>query len=206
MGSSGHAFIAHTKALSPRAQPKDGGYGAPPHPLAVRAGQLYWPRAAGKRRVLVVTRVQRQRVTMAALERRDALVHVTLSRVLALRADDQGRHYQFQGFLPRRYQTLAYVWSTDDREAVLCVPEWHPRRAARLAVRLLPENARRSGTWVRVRCDLSASSAARLQLADLVATPEPDRQSTHPPALTDPADLRLASLERPSSPMTDADP
>jgi hypothetical protein len=183
MGSSGHAFIAHTKALSPAAQPKDGGYGAPPHPVTIRAGQRYWPRAASRRAVLVVRRVERERVLLGTPENRQGTVRVTRTGLLAVRSDGQGRHYQFQGFAPRRYVTRAYVWSVDDREAVLCVPEWHPRRPVRLPARLVPADGRRAGTWLRARCDLSASSAGRLQLADLMAGAEPEPGSVLVPAL-----------------------
>jgi hypothetical protein len=183
MGSSGHAFIAHTKALSPAAQPKDGGYGPPPHPVTVRSGQRYWPRAAHRREVLVVQRAERERIIMGRLDTRRALVRVTPARLLAVRPDGQGQHYQFQGFSPRRYATWAYVWSIDDREATLCLPEWHPRRAVHLPARLLPAEGRRVGAWLRARCDLSASSAGRLQVADLFAAAEPEAGSVMAPAL-----------------------
>jgi hypothetical protein len=65
MGSAGHAFIAHTKALSPRTQSKDGGYGAPPHPRAGRAGQLYWSRSGRRREVMAVRRLERDRAVIS---------------------------------------------------------------------------------------------------------------------------------------------
>jgi hypothetical protein len=183
MGSPGHAFIAHTKSLSPRAQPKDGGYGPPPHPLVIRPGQRYWPRAARRRAVLVVRRVERERAVMDHPDHQQAPVRVTLARLLAPRADGQGRNYQFQGFSPRRYATCAYVWSVDGAEAVLCLPEWHPYRPVRLPLRLLPSDGRRDGAWLRLRCDLSASSAGRLQVADLVTWGSPELESILSPAL-----------------------
>jgi hypothetical protein len=183
MGSVGHKFIAHTKALSPRAQSKDGGYGSPPHPRIVRTGQCYWPRSARRRDVLIVRRVLDERVMLDRLDRREAPVRLSRARLLVVRADGQGRYYQFQGFLPRRYPTTAYVWSVSDTEAVLCLPEWHPSRPVRLPPRLLPADALTAGSWLRLRCDLSASSAGRLQVADLVAAPEPAVDSIAPPAL-----------------------
>ncbi len=183
MGSPGHAFIAHTKALSPLAQCKDGGYGPPPHPLSVRAGQRYWPRAASVREVLLVGRVARGRASVTAVENRRVRRSLAVARLLAIRADGQGRHYQFQGFSSRRYRAYAYVWALEDREAVLCVPEWHPRRPVRLPARLLPPSTGYAGAWVLASCDLSASSAARLQLADLVPSTEPPAGTLYPPAL-----------------------
>jgi hypothetical protein len=186
MGSPGHAFIAHTKALSPRAQPKDSGYGLPPHPLAARAGQLYWQRAARTRRVLVVRRLQDDRVVMGTSDDRRAVSTVAAGRLLKTRADGQGLHFQFQGYAPGRYMTSAYVWSVAGDEAVLCLPEWHAGRPVRLFTRLLPATARRAGAWLRLRCDLSASSGARLQPSDLVVAIEPAR--VHRPALHGRAD------------------
>jgi hypothetical protein len=184
MGSSGHAFIAHTKALSPRAQAKDGGYGPPPHPRLARPGQRYWPRAARRREVMILRRVDGEHALMERPGSRQAPVRVTLARLLAVRADGQGRHYQFHGFAPRRYVTPAYVWSLGDAEAVLCLPEWHPGRAVRLPVRLLPPDARHAGAWLRARCDLSASSAGRLQVADLTSSAEPIQGSIAAAAIT----------------------
>ena len=159
------------------------GYGPPPHPLGVRAGQRYWPRAASVREVLVVARVAGGRASVTAVENRRVRRSLAVARLLAIRADGQGRHYQFQGFLSRRYRAHAYVWALEDREAVLCVPEWHPSRPVRLPARLLPASAVYAGAWVFASCDLSASSAARLQLADLVSTTEPPACAVHPPAL-----------------------
>jgi hypothetical protein len=172
MGPSGHAFIAHTKALSPRAQPKDGGYGLPPHPLSARAGQVYWPRGARTRRLLVVRSVRESRVVIAPADDRRAATTISIRRLMATRADGQGLHFQFQGFAPRRYDTNAYVWSMDADEAVLCLPEWHAGRPVRMPARLLPPAARHGGAWLKLRCDLSASSAARLQPSRLTVAAE----------------------------------
>jgi hypothetical protein len=182
MGSSGHAFIAHTKALSPRAQCKDGGYGPPPHPGRARPGQRYWSRRGRRRSVLIVTRVERAQALVVDLARERVPVPVSLSRLLAVRGDGQGRHYQFQGFSPHRYPTIAFVWSRVGSEAILCLPEWHPRRPVRVPARLLPDPGRHEGNWLTLTCDLSASSAGRLQPADFALAAEPDRTYA-PPAL-----------------------
>jgi hypothetical protein len=171
MGSAGHAFIAHTKALSPRAQHKDGGYGAPPHPLVARAGQRYWARTATRRTVLLVQRVERERVVLQRLGEKGPSTRITIRRLLEVREDGQGRHYQFQGFTPRRYKTHACVCRIEDSDAILCLPEWHPRRPVRLPLRLLPPPAQAENAWLELRCDLGASSAARLQPSDLAEAP-----------------------------------
>jgi hypothetical protein len=168
MGSAGHAFIAHTKALSPPAQCKDGGYGLPPHPRSARAGQRYWPRADRVRDVLVVRRIDGDRVVVTGVEDR-VRRSLAVRRLLALRDDGQGRYYQFQGFLSRRYQTLVNVRTFVDDEVILRLPEWHPERDVHLPKRLLPAGSQYPGAWLTAFCDLSASSAARLQLADFEA-------------------------------------
>lgn len=182
MGSSGHKFIAHTKALSPRASASGGGFGLPPHPLEIRTGQRFFPRSGERRVAFDVVRVRGDKVT---IRREDgALVRALgLARLLAVGSDGQGKAYQFLGFLPRRYRTVAYVAAVDERDAVLCLPEWHPGRPVRYFPALLPEGARAPGAWITVRCDLSAPSGARLQLADLAAAPAPAPGTVHVPAL-----------------------
>ncbi len=111
MGASGKKLRGHgqrTKTTSPPLQIKDG-YGRPPHPLLVRAGQVYWPRKAGtRRRQFRVTRtlaagtVHARRTDGA----REALA-VTSARLLATDTDGNGRHYSFIGWTPRRYKTWA---------------------------------------------------------------------------------------------------
>jgi hypothetical protein len=181
MASAGHAFIAHTKGLSPAAQTKDGEYGLPPHPLIVRAGQRYWSRGSRRREVLVVERVVGERVIVSILGDRRQRTSLAVTGVLATREDGQGRNYQFQGFSPKRYDTHAYVAAVEGPEAVLYVPEWHPRRRVRLPSRLLPATRRNTGGWLALRCDLSASSAARLQPSDLRPCEDPGARLAHRP-------------------------
>lgn len=181
MASSGHRFIAHTKALSPRAGAATGVHGLPPHPLAARPGQRYWPRA-GARRVAFDLR----RVTGAQAhgerESGGVPVAVKLPRLLAVRdADGQGRWYQFLGYKPRRYKAVAQVVARDERLAVLCVPDWHPRRGVPLFTTLLPAGAQEPGDWLALTCDLSAPSGARLQPSGLVAIAAPDPATVHAP-------------------------
>jgi hypothetical protein len=183
MASAGHAFISHTKGLSPRAQVKDGGYGSPPHPLAVRPGQRYWPRRGGRKVPLLVRRVAGEHAHGVRLDDSAAPVRIPLTRLLSARADGQGRSYQFQGFASRRYTTQAYVcWREEDR-VVLCLPEWHPLRPVSIFASLVPADARREGAWLSLRCDLAAPNASRLQLADLTPGGDPGPDLVHRPGV-----------------------
>jgi len=184
MGSAGHKFIAHTKGLSPRVGAATDAYGLPPHPLQARPGQRYWSRTGSRRAAFDVKRVAGDQAH-GQREAGGVNVTVTLPRLLAVRdEDDQGRWYQFLGCLPRRYKTFAQVVDRDERLAVLCVPEWHPRRPALLFTRLLPPGADAPGAWVGLTCDLSAPSGSRLQPSGLVAVAPPDATVCHASALT----------------------
>lgn len=151
----------------------DGGHGSPPHPLTARPGQRYWPRTGRRRRPFVVRRVEGTHATGTRLEGQRDAVRVSLARLLETRADGQGRYYQFQGFVSRRYVTWAYVARIDQPHAVLYIPEWHPGRPVALRLSLLPREAREPGTWLSLRCDLSASTPARLQPSHLGVTRDP---------------------------------
>lgn len=187
MGSSGHAFLAHTKALSPAASARDGGWGAPPHPLEVRPGQRYWPRAGRRKRVFVVKRVSGEAVVVQRLDGAEERGRVTRARLLAVRDDGQGRHYAFGGCVPRRYASHATVAAIDGEEAVLVVPEWHPARPVRMPLRLLPLGSATPGAWFRVDADLGAPSAARLQLSGFTAVADPGAERVHRPRWEPPA-------------------
>jgi hypothetical protein len=183
VGSAGHAFISHTKALSPSSQVKDAGYGLAPHPLAARPGQRFWPRGGRRRRPFVIRRVHRQHGLGVRLDGNREPVRVSLARLLEVREDGQGRHYQFHGFTSRRYDTWAQVCRIEDGQAVLCVPEWHPRRPVRLPVSLVPEPGRSAGVWLRLRCDLSAPTAARLEPSDLTPGYDPGPGTVRRPSI-----------------------
>jgi hypothetical protein len=173
MGGTGHAFISHTKALSPRPGVSDGGYGPPPHPLVARPGQRYWPRRGRRRRGFDVKRVAGEEVVGARVDGNREGVVVTLERLLARREDGQGAHYQLEGYRSRSYSTFAYVHAIGDGEAVLCLPEWHPQRPVSLFPSLIPEPARFPGAWLTLRCDLSAWSAARLEPSSIEPAQDP---------------------------------
>ena len=180
MGGSGHAFISHTKGLSPASQVKDAGYGSPPHPLDARRGQRFWPREGRRKRPFAIKRIDGTHAIGVRLDGNGETVRVSLARLLEPREDGQGLHYQFHGFSPSRYATWAQVWRVDDRQAVLCVPEWHPGRPVRLPKRLVPGTA---GAWLRLRCDLSAPTAARLEPSDLTVDADPGPATVHRPSL-----------------------
>jgi hypothetical protein len=182
MGSAGHKFIAHTKSLSPRAQNNGAGYGLPPHPLAVRPGQRFWPRSGTSKRELTVRAIKGDRI-VGRHDGATAAVTVARSRLLLARDDGQGRWFQFQGFVSRRYPTVAHVHAVDERLATLCVPEWHPRRPVRIFRALLPAHADVPGAWLTLVCDLSAPSAARLQPARLAVAEPPSPAAVHAPQL-----------------------
>src|SRR3954471_7972006 len=136
MGASGKKLVgngARNKGKSPPAQSKDGGYGLPPHPLAVRSGQRYVPRRGKfKRPFQVLGRPDAATGTVAARRADGAQQRFTvpIARLLATRPDGQGRYVQFLGFEPRRYRTFATVAAIgEDGHAELVVPEWHPRLA-----------------------------------------------------------------------------
>lgn len=100
-------------------------------------------------------------------------VTVSTARLAQTRPDGQGEHYQFLGWKPGRYLTWATVVTDGSSSATLALPEWHPERPVRFPSRLLPDDARRRGAWLRVRADLSASSAARLNLVPLAKCDAP---------------------------------
>lgn len=108
-------------------------------------------------------------------------VTVNTARLAQTRPDGQGEHYQFLGWKPGRYVTWAMVAADGPSSATLALPEWHPERPVRFPSRLLPDGARRSGAWLRVRADLSASSAARLNLVPLAACDDPGAEACHRP-------------------------
>ncbi len=177
MGAAGkklHGHGARTKARSPAASVSDGGYGAPPHPVRIRAGQRYWPRFGTRRRPIVVCGVDADGVVRARrLDGAGERVRVTAKRLVARRPDGQGRYYQFIAWAPRRYQTWAVVVRADSSETILVLPEWHPARPVRLPSRLLPEGARPMQHWLSLRVDLSVSAAGQLNPAALIVCADP---------------------------------
>jgi hypothetical protein len=166
MGASGKKLPGHgarRKALSPAPSIKDSIYGPRPHPVALRAGQRFWPRAGDRRRGFVLTRVDG---THAHGRREDGdpkPARYAVSRLLAADAEGRGRHFAFTGWTPgRRYRTLARVMAIDGAVATLVVPEWHPGHPVRLPAGLLRGVG--AGDWVGVSADLGATAPAKLQL------------------------------------------
>ena len=114
-----------------------------------------------------------------------------LSRLLAVRADGHGLHYAFLGSASP-LQTFTVVVAIADTEATLILPEWHPARPVAFPARLLPDAARRPGSWLTCTADLSQGRAAWLNVADLTPTADPGPERCHraayePPDLEPPA-------------------
>lgn len=178
-GKKLHGHGARSKARSPAGSVSDGGYGRPPHPLRVLAGQRYWPRRAACRRPFAVTARPRNDVvfgvrTDGARER----VRATAHRLLAIRADGQGLHYSFLGWETRRYRTWAVVVAISDATATVVLPEWHPGRPLRLPARLLPREAEQGG-WLTVRADLSVPAAGQLNPSGFACCQDPGVERCH---------------------------
>jgi hypothetical protein len=187
MGGSGKALPGggkRHKNNSPAAQSKDGGYGLPPHPRAVRPGQRYFPRAGRRRRLLQVVGLDAVRGIVSAKRVDDGhAVQLTSARMLAVSEDGQGLHYQFAGYGQRRYVTYAQVVEVDTRSSLvtLVLPEWHPGKPVRVATRLVPGQQRLRGAWLSCTADLSQPTAAALNVADLEPVGAP---ADHVPAVT----------------------
>jgi hypothetical protein len=168
MAASGKKLNGHgarRKSRSPAPAVSDGGYGLPPHPARVSTGQRFVARRPGRHRTLTVAAAGgRDGRCRARVECSQQLVSLSAERLLAVRADGQGRHFQFVGFRARRYHTWAVIATVSEREVALILPEWHPGRAVRMARRLVPSPPR-AGAWLRVSADLSASNPGRLNVS-----------------------------------------
>lgn len=182
MGASGKKLPGHgarRKALSPAPSIKDSIYGPRPHPVALRVGQRFWPRAGDRRRGFVLTRVD---ATHAHGRREDddpRPARYAVARLLATDAEGRGRHFAFTGFTPgRRYRTLARVVAIEGAAATLIVPEWHPGHPVRLPAGLL--RGAREGDWVEASADLGAAAPAKLQLDVLGVAAAPPAPGTLP--------------------------
>jgi hypothetical protein len=182
MGASGKSLFGHgarRRGRSPAASVSDGGYGSPPHPRRIRPGQRFSSRRGRNHDAIVVRRITASGVVSAC--RGEERVTVSTARLAQTRPDGQGEHYQFLGWKPGRYLTWATVVTDGPSLATLALPDWHPERPVRFPSRLLPDGARRSGAWLRVRADLSASSAARLNLVPLAPCDDPGAEACRRP-------------------------
>jgi hypothetical protein len=180
MGASGKDLRGHGKRRSvnsPSAAVSDGGYGLPPHPARIRPGQKFWSRSSPgrQRRPFVVCSIDLPTAHCRRVDGPRERVPIAVSRLAATRPDEQGAHYQFIAWAPRRYLTWACVTSVDTEQAILVLPEWHPGRPVRFPHRLLPADCRTSGVWLTIKADLSSTSAARLNLDRLARCEDPGR-------------------------------
>jgi len=185
MGVRGKKILGlqHKKALSPGPQSKDAGWGNPPHPVRVVRGMRFWPRAGKRRRPFEVRAIVGDVIHGRRFDDDGGQhVRVTLARLLAVRDDGQGLHYQFGGYKPGRYRTHAVVHSLHRGRAVLVLPDWHPRRPVDFPLELIPGDAREPGCWLRCQADLSVASAARMNIARLVPCAPPLPGTVHLPA------------------------
>jgi hypothetical protein len=187
-GKKLHGHGARSKARSPAASVSDGGYGRPPHPVRVRAGQKFWPRAGRRRRAFVVGSVDRGGVVRGRrVDGAREPVRTTLARLAAARGDGQGRHYSFLAWMPREYRTWAAVVEIEGDTAVLVLPEWHPGRPVRLPARLLPPGIGGIGAWLELRADLSVAAAGQLNPSMLSYCADPGSDRCPRPTLRAPA-------------------
>ncbi len=203
MGASGKKLQGHgarQKRNSPPPQAKDGGFGLPPHPVEVRIGQRYCGRGTGRHRPLQVARVDAKTGTalLRPIESEGRATTIAVERLLATRRDRQGRTYQFLGFAPRRYRTVAVVAAIRaDGQAELVLPEWHPARPVLHPARLLPTDAAAAGRWLSCTADLSQGRPATLRVADLAAIADPGPERSHRPAYAPAAPV--TDRERPAA-------
>lgn len=182
MGASGKKLRGHgqrTTSSSPPAQVKDGRYGRPPHPQFVRAGQIYWPRAAPRRRQFRISRVLADGTVRG--RRTDGIaetVRVSQARLLAADEHGNGEHYSFIGWMPGVYGTWACVVVRGGSigQATVILPEWHPQWPIQIADRLLPVEVKCPGGWLRALADLSAPYPARLCLGLSSPCEDPGRE------------------------------
>ncbi len=200
MAGAGKAFIKHTKNLSPPEQVRDNGFGHPPHPVVIREGMRFFPRKKEPRKPVWPLTVRSKPDEHGKVRcRRDEPtgpvdVVVSASWLLSRRADGQGSHVQFAGWVPRKYRTSAQVIEIVDGLATLILVEWHPSRPVPLDARLLPQEARHAGSWLQLRADLSAGRAAKLSPSHLKVLPEAP-QDVHPAAYAPP--VRAPERPRP---------
>lgn len=179
MGAAGkklHGHGARRKSNSPSASVSDGGYGLPPHPTRIRAGQTFWRRTSpGRRRrpFVVCTITDDGSVHGRRIDASRERVRVSLGLLTQTRLDGQGEHYQFGVWTPRRYRTWAAVVAVEAQHTILVLPEWHPGRPVRFPTRLVPADARRPGAWLTVKADLSSTSAGPLNLSEIARCADP---------------------------------
>jgi hypothetical protein len=118
-----------------------------------------------------------------ALEGDMTAVNLSSKRLLAARPDGQGAHYQWHGWTPRRYRTVAQVVSCSDAQAILCLPEWHPGRPVAIPLRLLPQASREAGAWVWCDASLAEPTAGKLEVHVRESAEPPTPGTYHPTAL-----------------------
>jgi hypothetical protein len=141
------------------------------HPSRIRPGQRFFPLAGDKRRRFTVKRVDGE---WALVDREDGRKgRISIDRLLASDAEGNGLDYRFHGWkrLPRGYRTEFHVLDISEAEGrcAIALPEWDPAAEVELSLASLPEAFRARGAVGSCRADLTAVSAAGLQLHDFSA-------------------------------------
>ncbi len=186
MGSSGHAFLAHTKALSP-----------PPAP-ATAAGarrRTRWRCAPASATGRAPADASASSSSSASAARRSSCsgstaprsAAVTRTRLLAVRDDGQGRHYAFGGCVPRALREPRDDRRDRRRGGGARRPRVASGAAGATAAAAAAARQRDAGAWYRVDADLGAPSAARLQLSGFTLVADPGAARVHRPRWEPPA-------------------
>lgn len=137
----------------------------------------------GSRPFRITNHVKSGRVFAVKVDGRQERIELSAERLLAVDESGNGRHYRFIAYLAgRRYRTYAWVAGVGAQQALLVLPEWHPRRPVRFPARLLPAAANRPGAWVSCTADLGSAHGAALNLAHLTACGDPGPQICPRPA------------------------
>jgi len=153
----------HTLNIKQGPGPRDGR-----HPSRIRAGQLFFPLVGTQRLRLTVKRLDGE---WALVEREDGSKgRVSIDRLLASDGEGNGVDYRFHGWrrLPRGYRTELEVLSISEEtgRCAIVLPEWDSAAEVELLAHSLPEALRGQGALGSCRADLTAASAAGLQLHD----------------------------------------
>jgi hypothetical protein len=141
------------------------------HPSRIRPGQRFFPVAGDRRRRFTVKRVDGEWALVDLEDGRKG--RISIDRLLACDADGNGLDYRFHGWkrLPRGYRTEFQVLRISEVEGLcgIALPEWDPAAEVELSLVSLPEAFRTRGAVGSCRADLTAVSAAGLELHDFSA-------------------------------------
>jgi hypothetical protein len=172
---------------------------------------LFFPRQGDHRLRLVVKSVEGEWVRVL---REDGYKgNVSLDRLLARDEAGDGLHYRFHGWkhLPRGYRTEMVVAWISEQHALcgLVLPEWDPDIEVEVSVSEFPPAMRRAGAAGTCRANLTAQSAAALEIHSCstaaVRGVSRARGGSHPEVLAGGQEYRRRSNQRKYR-LLDADP